>query len=86
MYHVALSPPGVVRAKGHLATQHGPAAQANRKRPDISIPEFLSVPRWRGVPYVPEGPWGVGSAAGGPQAFICGAFGIGTDWPACGVH
>ena len=85
MYHVALSPPGVVRAKGHLATQHGPGL---RRRPigNGRISRFPSSCRWRGVPHVPGGPGGVGSAAGGPQVFICGAFSIGTDWPACGVY
>ena len=57
MYHVALSPPGVVRAKGHLATQHGPAAKANRKRPDLSIPEFLSVVRLASCARGARGRW-----------------------------
>ena len=59
-----------------------------RRRPigNGRISRFPSSCRWCGVPYVPGGPGGVGSAAGGPQVFICGAFSIGTDWPACGVY
>ena len=59
-----------------------------RRRPigNGRISRFPSSCRWCGVPHVPGGPGGVGSAAGGPQVFICGAFSIGTDWPACGVY